>query len=138
MLPDALAKSSDHLDKPKDHSGAAPWPSRGGNTHKGLGIQDEIILPHVCCAPQKAPGSLKSASCKESGSPRNGSPHLHCSLFPSLLSQNCVLCRSFDLQPLYCKWDFERTMVCSGASARCWKKQLFKIIFSVIFVVFWK
>lgn len=45
---------------------------------------------------------------------------------------------SFDLQPLYCKWDFERTMVYSGASARCWKKQLFKIIFSVIFVVFWK
>lgn len=90
MLPDALAKSSDHLDKPKDHSGAAPWPSRDGHTHEGLGIQDEIILPHVCCTPQKAPGSLESASCKESGSPRNGSPHLHCSLFPSIGIEQCL------------------------------------------------
>lgn len=36
------------------------------------------------CAPQKALGSLERANCKESSSPRNGSPHLHCSLFPSV------------------------------------------------------
>lgn len=86
----ALAKPGDHLDKAKDHSGAAPWPCSGGHTLGGLGIQDEIILPHVCCAPQKAPGSWGSASCKESRSPRNGSPTYTVPSSPALGFEQCL------------------------------------------------
>lgn len=58
-------------------------PIRGGYTHKGLGMWNTVVPPHMCCAPHKAPGLLEGASCKESKPPRNGSPHLHRSLFPS-------------------------------------------------------
>lgn len=86
----ALAKSGDDLDKAKDHSGAAPWPCSGGHTLGGLEIQDEIILPHMCCAPQKAPGWWGSASCKESRSPRNGSPTYTVPFSPELGFEQCL------------------------------------------------
>ena len=58
-------------------------PGRGGHTHKGLRVWDTVVPPCMCHAPHKAQGSLENGSHKESKRPRNGSSHLHCSLFPS-------------------------------------------------------